>query len=123
MSLARRHMKQQVFIGPQTVNKLDDVLRRYGPRNIFLVTGRASYEAGGLKAAIDPLLRAFKVTHFSEFTPNPELRDLERGTKKYRVARCDIVVAIGGGSTIDAAKAINIFAHNDGAPLTYARHP
>ena len=69
-------MKQQVFIGLQTVNKLDEVLRRHNPRNIFLVTGRTSYEAGGLKAAIDPILRASNVIHFSEFTPNPELRDL-----------------------------------------------
>lgn len=50
---------------------------------------------------------------FDEFTPNPLYEDVCKGVDLYRRESCDTIVAIGGGSTIDVAKCIKLYAQMD----------
>jgi len=50
---------------------------------------------------------------FSEFTSNPLYEDIKEGVKVLRKKKCDFIVAIGGGSSIDTAKGIKYYNHVD----------
>jgi len=50
-------------------------------------------------------------SRFSDFTPNPLYEDAKKGIKVLRKNKCDFIVAIGGGSSIDTAKSIKYYNH------------
>lgn len=75
----------------------------------LLVTGRADRAALGIQPAA--VVRV---------PGEPTLEDVRAGVEAAREARCDAVVAVGGGSALDAGKAIAMLLANGGDPLDYA---
>ena len=51
----------------------------------------------------------FKTTRFNDFTPNPLYEDIRVGVKVLHNNKCDCIIAIGGGSSIDTAKSIKFY--------------
>jgi len=51
---------------------------------------------------------------WNDVTPNPKDHEIEAGHERYREAGCDVVLGIGGGSVIDAAKGVALLAANSG---------
>src|SRR5260370_24911356 len=64
---------------------------------------RASVEAAGLEFAL-----------FTQVTPNPRFDEVAAGAAVYAEQRCDVVIAVGGGSVIDCAKCIGLLSANPG---------
>jgi len=105
---------QEYYFGPGVITKLEKILERLNPKKIFLVTGKSSFAASGAEAALTSLAEKYQIHRFNDFTPNPKLKDIRKGIKEYKEFQPDVVIAVGGGSTIDVAKACNIFvAQND----------
>ena len=52
----------------------------------------------------------FPFVYFSDFTPNPLYEQVVEGVKLYRENNCDFIVSVGGGSSIDVAKCIKLYA-------------
>jgi alcohol dehydrogenase class IV len=50
---------------------------------------------------------------FSDFKPNPAIENIKAGVKALRKSKCDFIVAVGGGSSIDTAKGIKYYNHVD----------
>ncbi len=111
------------YFGDGAVGRIADLLIREHPRRVLLVTGRASYSASGAERALSPMLRDLGVTRFEEFDLNPILPDVERGVRVCRDLRPDIVVAVGGGSVIDMAKAINALSAQGSEPAAILAQP
>ncbi|MBN4049057.1 phosphonoacetaldehyde reductase [archaeon AH-315-M20] len=117
-------MKQREYLGFNSIDNLKPILDKHNPKNIFLVTGRKSYETCGAKSILDITLQPYKVTHFYDFEVNPKIKDVEKGIKNFRENECDFVIAVGGGSALDIAKAINLFSNNEESVLlTYTKNP
>ncbi len=112
-------MPQQEYLGFNSVNNLKKILLKHNPKNIFLATGKESYERCGAKSIISNILKNYNIIYFDDFEINPKLKDIEKGIKIFRKNNCDFVIAVGGGSAIDAAKSINILASNEGNPEDY----
>lgn len=55
-----------------------------------------------------------KIIRFSEFEPNPRYESIVTGVHTYRRERCDSIVAVGGGSSIDVAKCIKLYSNATG---------
>lgn len=102
-------------------NKLKSFLVKKKVRNIFLVTGKASFSLSGTEAALKKALSSYRVTRFSDFHVNPNMEGLIRGIKLFKNKKYDAVIAIGGGSVIDMAKLINILSAQDGNPYEYIK--
>jgi len=112
-------LKQKEYFGMDSIKELKKILKQEKPKRIFLVTNKNSYKTSGAKTAIDSLLNEYEVIHFQEFEINPKLPDIERGIEIFKKNKCDLVIAIGGGSSIDIAKSINLFASNIDTPTEY----
>ncbi len=82
-------------------------------RGVFLVAGTGSFSASGAKAKFQVACGETPVVRFSDFTENPQLSEITAGVEKFCASGCDLIVAIGGGSSIDIAKSVHILAGHD----------
>jgi len=106
-------MEQQIFY-KNDFDDLKNLVSKTKSQNIFIVRGKKSYSSSGAKQFIGQLIdKEEQLTIFDDFVPNPQLDDLKRGIALYRQGSFDLIVAIGGGSTIDMAKLISVYANQD----------
>ncbi len=102
----------QKLIEDISCNDLTDLIESYSAKRIFLVTGKRSFEFSGAKEFIELATNGKSVIRYSEFEQNPKYNQALKGTKLFLASNCDLIIAIGGGSVLDMAKLINIFAAN-----------
>ena len=107
------------YIGLGTIKSLVEIFDTVAPNYVLLVTGKDSYASSGASSLVEPYLSGFKCTRFYDFYANPALEDIEKGIQIFRKVSPDIVVAVGGGSVMDMAKAINILSQNEGNAREY----
>lgn len=104
----------EIISGEKCVTKNYDKFARMG-KKAFLVTGKNSARKSG---ALGDVLTAFQRANvecmiFDEIEPNPMLSTCFKGGRKAKEYGADFIVGIGGGSSLDAAKAISCFAASD----------
>ncbi|UCH72470.1 MAG: phosphonoacetaldehyde reductase, partial [Thermoplasmatales archaeon] len=110
---------QKEFFGYGSIQKLDKLIKECNPKNIFLITGKKSYTLSGAEEKIIKILKDIKYKQFNSFSTNPTLEDVEKGIRIFKKAKPQLVLAIGGGSVIDIAKAINALAFQKQKPEIY----
>ena len=107
-----------LLVGPGSSGRLGRAVAGFGHRKILIVTGGFTARLGllkGLTDALDDGGTAYVV--FDEITPDAPIPLVERGIAFYREHDCDAIVAFGGGSSMDAAKAIAVSVTNSGKSL------
>jgi alcohol dehydrogenase class IV len=112
---------QKEFFGFDSIQNLKKILKEYNAKNIFLITGKKSYEISGAEGKIKPFLENIKHTYFNNFNINPTLEDVEKGIIEFKKVDPNFIIAVGGGSVIDIAKAINVLSVNEGKPNSYLK--
>jgi alcohol dehydrogenase class IV len=114
------HVPEIVF-GPGSLSEAGYAARRLGARRVFVATDPGIVEAGWV-SELHRHLASAALPHVTwhEVTPNPKDHEVTRGFEAYRASACDVIVGIGGGSAMDAAKAIAVLSANGGAILDYA---
>lgn len=118
-TLAKFHAPEIVF-GPHSLGELGHCARRVGGRRPFLVTDGGLVEAGWAREAVGHLREAgLQPVVWQELTPNPKDREIENAYAEYVESGSDVIVAVGGGSCIDAAKGVAILSGNGGRILGY----
>ncbi|MCW5981521.1 MAG: iron-containing alcohol dehydrogenase [Bryobacteraceae bacterium] len=105
----------RIVFGPGSLREVAPAAAEMG-RRALVVTGRETRRAAALIKSLD----SNSVSSFAFPTPGEPDIDLVRdGVENARQERCDVVIAFGGGSAIDAAKAIAALLANPGDPLDY----
>ena len=105
--------KQQVILASDR-NSLDRFRSKIIQfNNVMLITGKKSYENSGSKKLIGQLLQNSQVTIFNDFNVNPDVSEIKKGFEIAKKIQPDAILAIGGGSVIDAAKIIHIMYSSD----------
>ena len=100
----------RIIFGESTAATLPDLARTFGTRPL-VVTGSSRERARALVSALSA--ETFAVSG------EPTVDLVREGARQARDAACDVVISIGGGSVIDAGKAIAIIATNGGEPLEF----
>jgi len=96
-----------VFAGAGSSRQLCAHVRRTGVRRILVVTDRPLRELGIAEQAVAGLLEAgIELSWYDGVQPDPSFAQVEEGISLLRRQQCEAVVAVGGGSSIDAAKII-----------------
>lgn len=92
--------EQKIFF---TADDLIRYIKKFSPQNIFLVHGKTFN-----RLSIAEIFKDFQAVHFTNFKPNPLIESVEEGVKIFLENRCDMIVAVGGGSAIDVAKCVKL---------------
>ena len=107
--------KTEIIFGRDTEKRAGKECARFGNR-VLLLYGGGSIKKTGLYRAVSDSLKAegLYFTELSGVKPNPELAHVKAGVEICRREKLDFILAVGGGSVIDTAKAISIAYYYDG---------
>lgn len=111
MKSYRYLMPTEVVFAPGSLNQLGERCGLLGMRPL-VVTGKRSARATGFLDRVMGLLP--NAALFDDVEENPSTATCDRGAELCRARHCDVIVALGGGSPMDTAKAIAILARNPG---------
>ena len=102
----------KLYFGADALQNLNLELPRYGSR-VVLIYGGGSIKKNGIYDAVMELLRANgkEVAEISGVMPNPTLAKLYEGIEIARAHQADLLLAVGGGSVCDYAKAVSVSVH------------
>nr|WP_281248540.1 iron-containing alcohol dehydrogenase [Stigmatella aurantiaca] len=106
----------RIVFGAGRMAEAPEVIRALGGRRVLIVTGSTPARAAPLREGLDRLGLS---TIVFRVEGEPTLEVVREGTATAIAAGCDGVVALGGGSVLDAGKAIAALAANGGDPLDY----
>ncbi len=106
-------MPAKLFFGPGCVRQAGELMKALGGSKALIVTDRG-VEGAGILEGIYEALRAAGVGYvlFKDVEPNPSTETVEKAAQLYRAERCDCLLAVGGGSPMDAAKAAGALITN-----------
>lgn len=95
----------EMIFGKGQMNQLPEILKKYG-RNVLLVYGGGSIKKNGIYDKAMELLADYNITELAGVEPNPKIETVRKGVQLCREHEIDVILAIGGGSTIDCAKVV-----------------
>lgn len=100
-------MSQTILCGEGVHCEIGSILNNLGCRKFLLVCGSSfrRLPVADYFASLD-----IPCVTFTDFTPNPQYEEVCRGVEVYRANECDAIVAVGGGSAMDVAKCIKLYA-------------
>lgn len=102
----------KLYFGKDALDGLNEELPKYG-KNVLLVYGGGSIKKNGIYDKVIAILKANgKVIHEDAgVMPNPTSEKLNEGIERAKKAKADLILAVGGGSVCDYAKAVSVSVH------------
>ena len=113
MSVNKFVLNETSYFGKGAREELPDEIRKRGFKKVLVVTDKTLLECG-VSAKVTEVLDRAGISYevYSEIKPNPTIKNVLDGVEACRAARADVIVAVGGGSSIDTAKGISIVITN-----------
>ena len=109
--------RTRFIFGEGTISRLGALASEFKPRRVLLVSDRGIMEAGHYSAALDSLREAgLEVASFHDFAENPTSAMVDAGVQRAREVKPDLLVGLGGGSSMDCCKGIN-FVYSCGGTI------
>ena len=104
-----------VYFGKGKINVLPEVIKKHGTR-VLLVYGGGSIKKQGIYQKIHELLADCQIYELQGVEPNPRITSVRDGAQMCKDHNIEVILAAGGGSVLDCAKAIAAGAKYDGDP-------
>ena len=110
----------EILFGHGSLKYAGICARRLGAQKVFLVSDAGLERAGWVDKVFD-ILKGERLSwfYYANIVPNPRDFQVQEGAALYREHGCDVVMALGGGSPMDAAKGIALVAGNGGNVQDY----
>ncbi len=106
-------LNETSYHGSGAINAIPDEIKARGFKKAFVASDPDLIKFGITAKVTDLLDNAgIPYTVFSDIKPNPTIENVQNGVAAYKAAEADCIVAIGGGSSMDTAKAIGIIITN-----------
>ncbi len=110
----------EIIFGRGSLNYAGQCALRLGAKKVFLVSDSGIEEAGWVQRLMDILKKeGIDWVYYAGVNSNPRDFQVEQGAEIYRAGGCDVIIAIGGGSSMDTAKGVAIIASNGGRIRDY----
>lgn len=113
MNNFRYHAYTDIRFGEGQVESLPELVAPWG-KKVLMVYGGGSIRKNGLYDRVKELLKDFEVFELPGVEPNPKITSVREGAAICKKENIEVVLAVGGGSTIDASKVIAAAANYDG---------
>ncbi len=104
------HVPTDIRFGKGQIECLPKELEKYG-KNVLLVYGGGSIKKTGLYDKLIALLADYNIVELPGIEPNPKIDSIRKGTQLCKKHNIDVILAVGGGSCIDASKHIACAAY------------
>ena len=106
-------LNETSYFGKGARNELAGEIKKRGFKKVFLVSDKSLVEAG-VTAKVEEVLNKAGVPYdlYDEIKPNPTIKNVLDGVDACKKSKADLIVAVGGGSSIDTAKGISIVMTN-----------
>ena len=110
----------KIIFGRGTLEQLGPEVKCWGEKAL-LVTGKSAIRKSGILDKIAAAMKSARIEFslFDRVEHDPSLKTVDEGVKFLQEEKCDIVVGLGGGSTLDVAKAIASLARQPGTVWEY----
>ncbi len=120
MQEIRKFVAPEFIFGEGAIDLAGQYAINFNAKKILLVTDPGIIEAGWT-GVVERSLRQKDIPYvvFDRVTPNPKDREVMEGVGVYRDERCDVIVAVGGGSPMDCAKGIGVSSTNNSHVLSF----
>lgn len=107
----------RIYFGEDSLSYLNEELAKYGD-NVMLVYGGGSIKKNGIYDKVVDILKACGKNIFEDpgVMPNPTVEKLYEGCKIAKEAKADLILAVGGGSVCDYAKAVSVSTYCEEDP-------
>ena len=106
-------LNETSYFGMGAREVLAEEIKARGFKKVLVVTDKALFECGVTSKVTDELDKAqIEYSVYSDVRPNPSKKNVWDGVTACKEAKADVLVAVGGGSSIDTAKAIGIITNN-----------
>ncbi len=107
----------KIYFGKDALSGLKEELPKYG-KNVLLVYGGGSVKKNGIYDKVCAILKECGKNVFEDagVMPNPTVEKLHEGVRRAREAKADFILAVGGGSVCDYAKAVSVSVNCDEEP-------
>jgi alcohol dehydrogenase YqhD (iron-dependent ADH family) len=112
----------EILFGKGQIEKLAKSIEAYG-KNVLLAYGGGSIKRNGIYDRVMELLKDFHVIELDGIEPNPRIESVRKGVKLCRDHNIDVILAVGGGSTIDCSKVIAAGYYYDGDAWDIVTNP
>lgn len=110
----------EIIFGRGLLNQIGACARRLGGHKVFLVSDAGLFSAGWVDKALKYIMEAgLEVVLYDSITSNPKDVEIEAGALEYVRHGADVIVGLGGGSAMDAAKGVAILVSNGGRIRDY----
>ncbi|MBI5014377.1 MAG: iron-containing alcohol dehydrogenase [Deltaproteobacteria bacterium] len=110
----------EIIFGRGLLGRVGSCASRLGGRRVFVVSDAGLFEAGWVDTVLGSLRDSgLEAVYYDNVSPNPRDRQVEDGAREYLRLGADVVVGLGGGSAMDAAKGIALLASNGGRVQDY----
>ncbi|BBK42999.1 alcohol dehydrogenase [Allostella vacuolata] len=120
MTVAQITQPRLIQVGAGAVGDIASVLNRIGGQRPLIVTDAYMVSSGTIDRVTSPLKAAgIAFDIFADTVPDPTTTVVEAGTAALQAGGYDSIIALGGGSPIDTAKAMAVLAANGGAMRDY----
>ena len=113
MSTTKFVLNETSYFGNGAREVLAEEITKRGFKKVFLVSDKSLVEAGVAAKVEEELKKAnIEYTLYSEIKPNPTIKNVLDGVEACKQSGADLIVAVGGGSSMDTAKGISIVMTN-----------
>ncbi|MDD5065639.1 MAG: iron-containing alcohol dehydrogenase [bacterium] len=111
---------RKLIYGPASLEKVGELAASFG-RKALLVTGRNSARQSGILGKVQGFLDSSKVSSvvFNQVSVNPSVKIVDECASLGKENNCDVVIGLGGGSSLDTAKAASVLMTNPGSIKRY----
>ncbi len=110
----------EIIFGRGLLNQIGACARRLGGHKVFLVSDQGLLAAGWVDRALRYIMDAgLEVVLYDNVTCNPKDLEIEAGAQEYIRQGADVIIGLGGGSAMDAAKGVAILVSNGGRIRDY----
>ena len=109
-------MKQRIITARDDYAEFDQWLRENRCRKLLIVCGGSIRYMDGFSKHLEAVRTSgVKLVYFQDFRPNPLYESVIKGVELFRSERCDSIMAVGGGSAMDVAKCVKLYADIPGS--------
>ena len=100
---------QNIIVGQGSIARLPEAVRALGASRVFFVSDPFLAKVGALQKCMDQLTNAGVSSEaFTETEGNPSVETVDKATAQFKASGADCIVALGGGSPMDVAKAVGV---------------